>query len=280
MARAAAGHATERQTPTAIPRLTIWYSHVLTEPTPAIFAAKFYLLLQGRKSMTIGGRSVELGPGDYALSAVGLPFKGQIIEASPVTPYVGVELALDPAVVASLLVDMPDLGKGEAPTIAVAPVTQDIAAPVERLLRLLSNPADVAVLAPQLERELYYRILQGPSGGTLRQVVQQSTRFQQIGTAIRWICDNADKPLHVTALADAVGMSTTSFHRHFKSVTAHTPLAYQRYVRLSGAQRLLAAGATSVTRTAFSTGYASPSQFSREYKRMFGTSPKEARLMR
>lgn len=145
--------------------------------------------------------------------------------------------------------------------------------PLGRLLRLLATPADIPMLAPQLERELYYRLLQGTMGGTLRQVVQQNTRFHQVRTTVEWICGNARKPMSVERLATSVGMSVTSFHRHFKAVTGHSPLTYQRHIRLLDARGLLASGATNVTTAAFATGYASSSQFSRKYKRMFGVSP-------
>ncbi len=144
---------------------------------------------------------------------------------------------------------------------------------LDRLVRLLASPADIPVLTQQIERELYYRLLQGPMGCTLRQIVQKNTRFDQIRTAVTWICSNAHQPMSVQRLAASVGMSVTSFHRHFKAVTAYSPLAYQRHIRLLDAQRLIASGATNVTRAAFATGYASSSQFSREYKRMFGVPP-------
>lgn len=277
MAQVAASHASGRQTRTAMPRLTVWYSHLPTEPTPAMFASKVYMVLAGAKRMLIGNRSIDLAAGDFAVSAVDLPFRGQVTRASPLNPYIGVELALDAAVIAGLLLEAPDLGKRNAPAIAVAQASSAIAEPFARLLRLLSDPADIPMLGSQVERELYYRILQGPSGGTLRQVVQQSKRFHQVETAIRWICDNAVQPMSVTDLARTVGMSATSFHRHFKAVTGYSPLAYQRHVRLLDAQRMLASGIGTVTGAAFSSGYTSPSQFSREYKRLFGVPPNAAR---
>ena len=145
--------------------------------------------------------------------------------------------------------------------------------PFGRLLRLLAAPTDAPVLAGPFERELCYRLLQGPLGDTLRQVGRRGSRFAQVRAAADWIGGNADKPLSVRRLATDVGMSPTSLPRHFKAVTGYSPLAYQRYLRLLEARRLLLSGAAPVTTTAFTVGYASASQFSREYKRMFGEPP-------
>lgn len=138
---------------------------------------------------------------------------------------------------------------------------------------MLDTPEDLPVLGTPTEREFYYRLLQSPLGGTLRQIGRNRTRFAQIRAAAEWIGTNADQPMRVDELAASVGMSVTSFHRHFKAVTAHSPLAYQRHIRLLEARRRLASGTIGVTQTAFAVGYASPAQFSREYKRVFGVPP-------
>ena len=129
------------------------------------------------------------------------------------------------------------------------------------------------MLGRQYERELYYRLLQTPMGDTLRQLGQRNGRLRRIKAAADWLCANASQPIVITELAETAGMSLTSFHRHFKAVTGHSPLAFQRQMRLMAARQLLAAGGLSVTRIAYRVGYVSPSQFSREYKSMFGTSP-------
>ena len=258
---------------TTVPRLTIWSSLRPGEPSPGMFEPKFYILLQGAKRLTIAGKAYDLSAGGCAVSSVGLPFTSQVTEASFEFPYLGVDLRLDPGTIASLLLEMPDISEAAASAFSAWQVTEDVLEPLHRLLRLLDSPADIPILAPQIERELYYRLLQGPMGGNLRQVVQHNTRFHQIRTAVDWLCANAKAPMRVEALAASVGMSVTSFHRHFKAVTALSPLAYQRHLRLLHAQQLVASGAASVTAAAFATGYASASQFSREYKQMFGLPP-------
>lgn len=258
---------------TAIPRLTIWSSSRPTRPTPAMFEPKFYILLQGAKRLTIGGEAHDFGVGSCAVASVGLPFTSEVLIASPDAPYLGLELRLDPGMVASLLLDTSVSDDGEAPTFTAGCASPDVLEPLERLVRLLATPAEIPVLALHLERELCFRLLQGPMGGTLCQIVQHNSCFRQIRTALEWIRGNASHPMRVPQLAASVGMSATSFHRHFKAVTACSPLAYQRHIRLLEARRLVASGATNVTSAAFATGYASSSQFSREYKRMFGVSP-------
>jgi AraC-like DNA-binding protein len=266
--------------PSTYENLIIRLRDAPTDPEPALFESKFYLLLQGAKQMTVGGNTFDCYPGTCAVASVGLPFVSAVVQASRANPYLSVELTLDPAIVDGLLLDMretqhiePD-GPALAGALSVEQIGQSIVDPLERLLGLLDRPADIPVLAAQYERELYYRLLTGPLGPRLRQIGQRNARFGQIKMAAEWIQENANQAMSVEWLAAHVGMSVTSFHRHFKSVTACSPLAYQRKIRLLDARRQLVSGDANVTQTAFSSGYASASQFSREYKRAFGTSPR------
>ena len=269
----AARHASSPPAPSAIPALTIRCSPAPTSPIPALFEPVFYVVLQGEKRLTFAGRTHDFATGTCAVASVGLPFVSQVTRASPACPYVGAELRLDPSVIADLLLSLPDAAAREAPSFAWAPADVAVLKPFGRLLRLLATPTDAPVLAASIQRELCYRLLQGPLGATLRQAGRRGSRFAQVRAAADWIGGHADKPLSVGRLAAEVGMSATSLHRHFKAVTGHSPLAYQRYLRLLEARRLLLSGAAPVTTTAFTVGYASASQFSREYKRMFGEPP-------
>lgn len=269
----AASHAVGDETPTAIPGLTIWSSDRLTEPRPAMFEPSLYLVVQGTKRMIVGSSSSTLGPGSMSVSGVGVPFTGQVTAASPDTPYLALKLDFNAGVVASLLFDLPAQGASEQPAVVSGGVGDDIVEPFYRLTRLLSSPRDIAVLAPLAERELYYRVLQGGLGDAIRRNAQAHTRFSQVRSAVEWICANATDAMGVSQLAADVGMSPTSFHRHFKAVTGLSPLAYQRHVRLLHARKLLNAETGNVTSVAFEVGYASASQFSREYARMFGCPP-------
>lgn len=259
--------------PTAIPRLSVWSSKNPTAPTPALFEPKFYVLLQGSKRLVIAGGIFDCPAATCAVASVGLPFTSEVVEASSDHPYLGVELKLDAGIIAGLLLDMPESTEQQPGAISFGQANETILDPLGRLLALLDAPAEIPVLAPQFERELYFRLLQGPMGLRLRQVGRHNSRFGQIKMAAAWIAENAHRPMSVDWLAAHVGMSLTSFHRHFKAVTAYSPLAYQRHIRLVEARRQLASGAANVTATAFATGYNSASQFSREYKKAFGVAP-------
>lgn len=259
---------------TVVPRLELWSGDKPTDSEPALFAAKFYLVLQGAKRMRIAGGTYDLGPGDCAVSILGLPFRYEVLIASPDMPYLGVGLTLDLNVVTEILRSMPDTPRSDAPAFTVGTATAEIRNCVDRLLRLaITTPGDAPVLAPLAERELLYRILQSPLGGTMRRIADGQGQAAAIRRAAEHICANAFEPMRVGDVATSVGMSQTSFHRHFKSVTGLSPLAYQRHIRLLDAQRRLATGA-SVTSVSYAVGYQSPSQFSREYRHMFGVPPK------
>jgi AraC-like DNA-binding protein len=269
----ALAHASGQETEAAVPGLTIWFSPCSTVPMPAMFEASIYLVLNGAKRMSMGGKSFNFLPGSLSVSAVGGAFTGQVVKASVGAPYVAVKLKLNVGLIASLLLETLDTSQSSMKAATVIQATDDMIEPVYRLLRLLFAPTDIPVLAPLIERELYYRLLQSGVGDAMRQTVQVHTRFAQIKRAVEWICDNATIAMSVDALAATVDMSVTSFHRHFKAVTGLSPLAYQRHVRLLHAQRLLNVETSSVTAVAFEVGYASSSQFSREYARMFGVPP-------
>ncbi len=233
--------------------------------------------------MTIAGSNFVCDQGTCAVASVGLPFISEVVQASAMKPYLSVELKLDAGIVASLLLDMGEVGLGpvERPSgaLSVGRADKSILEPLSRLLGLLDSPSEIPVLATQLERELYYRLLLSPMGSRLRQIGEHTARFAQIKMAVEWISANSNEPMSVEWLASHVGMSLTSFHRHFKAVTSCSPLAYQRQIRLLDARRRLASGAANVTETAFATGYVSASQFSREYKKAFGTAPKRDALL-
>ena len=266
-------HASADGQPTAMPRLTIWTADGPTGMIPALFEPEFYLLLQGAKRMAIADTTLDCAAGTSAVASVGLPFTSQVMMATPATPYLGIEWRVDPSIIAALLLEMPDDIRTLSGAISFAQVDEAVVEPLGRLLRLLDAPAEIPLLMPQYERELCYRLLQGPLGPRLRQIGRHDASFAQIKRAAEWIGRNAVSPMRVAWLAAHVGMSVTSFHRHFKSVTGYAPLAYHQHVRLLEARRRLATGAMTVTCTAFEMGYASASQFSREYKRAFGRAP-------
>jgi AraC-like DNA-binding protein len=268
----AARHARGRQTETAIPRVAIHTGYETTKPQAGIYGPALCLVLQGAKEVTIGDRRLRYDPASYFVASLELPASGCVIEASRERPYLALTLALDHDALAALLADIPSPPETGVAGFAVAAVTPDLLDPWLRLLRLLDATADIAVLAPLHEREILYRLLQGPQGGVLRQIARSDSRLSQVRRAITFIRTHYDKALRIESLAELAGMSIASLHRHFKAATAMSPLQYQKCLRLQQARRLLVAN-QDAARAGFAVGYESASQFSREYARLFGAPP-------
>lgn len=258
---------------TPVPRLTIWSSAGDTPATSAVFEPMFYAVLRGRKVLTVGANRFEMTPGACAASSFGLPYSHELTGATPMLPYIGVSLHLDVDLLARVVLDMPRCEDRWACAVAAGELEGPVGEAFARLVGLLGAPGDVVVLAPHYESELYYRLLQSPMGDTLRQIGPRNHRVRQIKAAADWLGVHRREPVVIADLAASAGMSLTSFHRHFKAVTGYSPLAFQRQMRLLEARQLLAGGGVSVAHVAYEVGYQSPSQFSREYKRVFGGAP-------
>lgn len=273
--RALAGRAENRLTDTGIPRVAMVRGKIPEHELNAVYEPMLNLILQGSKSMTVGDRTLDYDPATYFVMSVGLPAAGVVRPAPSGEPYLAVALMLDPALLAGLLAGLPDPTPSERSTsgFSVAAVTEELMDAWVRMLRLMQHPADIAALAPAYEREILYRVLQGPHGRMLRDVATPDTALARVNHAIGWIRQHFAQPLRVEALAEKASMSPTAFHRHFKSVTSLSPLQYQKRVRLLQARTLLVSRGSSVTSAAFDVGYESATQFSREYAREFGMSP-------
>lgn len=258
---------------TAVPRLTVWTSVTATQPTSAVFEPMFYAVIRGAKVLTMGANRFELAEGACAASSFGVPYTHQLTQATPDLPYVGISLHLDIDKLARVMLDMPEQGHRWTCAVAAGELIGPVGDAFGRLVGLLNTPDDVGMLAHHYESELYYRLLQSSMGNTLRQIGQRNDRAQQVKVAADWLGVNNDKPVAISELASIAGMSTTSFYRHFKAVTGYSPLVFQRHMRLLEARKLLATGSVNVSRVAYEVGYQSASQFSREYKNMFGTPP-------
>lgn len=257
---------------TPIPGVCITVSSAPTLPITGMFDPRFCLVLQGAKEVLIGDRRMRYDPNNYFIASLEVPVTGCVIEASVSKPYVGVSMVLKPETLATLIADMPARSESSVTSFAVSPVTTQLLDPWVRLMSLLDKPADIAVLAPMLEREILYRLLQGPQGAALWQIAIGDSRLGQVRRAIGWIRENFDQPMRVESLAEIAGMSTASFHRHFKAATAMSPLQYQKSIRLQEARRMLATK-QDAQRVGYAVGYESASQFSREYARQFGLPP-------
>ncbi|MEW6631064.1 MAG: AraC family transcriptional regulator [Pseudomonadota bacterium] len=267
----ASRHARGRRTRTAVPRVTIGRSEVPTPPLPELCQPTVLFVLQGEKSVLLGDRTLRYGPGSYFVYAVETPATSQLIEASAVRPYLAIAFAVDAELIATLIIDHEPALCSDG--FATCPASDDLLDAWRRMLRLLDRPAEIPVLAPMLEREIAFRLLQGPQGEKLRELARADGRLSQIRRATAWIRRHYNEPIDVTELARLANMSNAAFHRHFKAATAMSPIQYQKQVRLLEARHLLIAQPGNAARVAFTVGYESASQFSREYARQFGLPP-------
>ena len=272
--RALAARADNRKTETGIPRVAMVQGQVPEHALAAVYEPMLNLILQGSKTMTIGSRTLHYDPATYFVMSVDLPAVGAVHPAADGKPYLAVSLTLDAAVIASLLSDLPGAASGQAGgSFSVASVTPELLDAWVRMLRLMDRPRDIAGLAPAYEREILYRVLQGPQSALLRDIATPTTALARINLAIQWIRRHFAEPLRVEALAALAAMSPSAFHRHFKGATALSPIQFQKRIRLMQARMLLTSGEGRATTVAFDVGYESATQFNREYARFFGAPP-------
>lgn len=277
--RRLAARAENRRTETGIPRVAMVQGKIPEHDLAAVYEPMVNLILTGSKTMTVGDRTMHYDPATYFLMSVDLPAVGAVHPAQDGTPYLAVSLTLDPAIVAGLLNDLPDPAPQPEPNLSrdygfsVAAVTAELMDAWVRMLRLLEHPADIPALAPAYEREILYRLLQGVHGRMLRDIATPDTALARLNEVIQCIRRDFAEPLRVHALAEMAAMSPSAFHRRFKSVTAFSPLQYQKRIRLLHARTMLVTGCQSVTSAALEVGYESATQFSREYARAFGLPP-------
>ena len=232
-------------------------------------------ILQGSKDVAINDNLLRYDASQYLVSALDLPLSGQIHDADDGSPYVAISLVLDPALLAEVASAMPAAADADTPGsgIAINPMTPQLRDTLLRLMALLDTPGDITALAPMAERELLYRLLQGPQGRLLRHIARPEGAIGRIRRAVEWIRDHGNTRLRIEALCEAAGMSRASLHRHFVALTGLSPIQYQKQLRLQEARQLLLAGDLSASDVAYAVGYESPSQFSREYLRQFGAPP-------
>ncbi|AGZ42100.1 AraC family transcriptional regulator [Actinoplanes friuliensis] len=246
-----------------------------TEPVSALSDPVFVIVASGRKRTILADRVFEYGAGQYLVVSVELPVTAHVIEASRDEPYLVFAMCLQPEAIATLLLETADSRRlpREVPGLAVSEATDDLLDPVVRLLRLLDRPADLPVLAPAAEREILWRLVTGEQGAMIRQIGLADSRLSQVARSIRWIREHYADLFRIEDAARVAGMSVTSFHRHFRAVTTMSPLQFQKQVRLQQARTRLIANPHDVAAVGHDVGYDSPSQFSREYRRMFGVPP-------
>jgi AraC-like DNA-binding protein len=244
-------------------------AHVVYEPTLCVIA-------QGSKVVLLGTKRYRYDSLHYLLASVELPVVAQIVEASEERPYLGFRLDLDPSLISSVMIEAARLSSRDEAMIHamdVSPMDEGLLDAVVRLVRLLDSPAEFRVLAPLVMREIVYRLLIGVQGDRLRQFAVKGGHTHRIARAIERLRKNFDQPLRIDTMARELGMSVSSFHHHFKAVTAMSPLQFQKKLRLHEARRLMLGEDLDAARAGFRVGYEDASHFSRDYKRLFGEPP-------
>ena len=263
--------------PTAIPGLSvIRFSGPSEEIAHALHQPAVCIIAQGAKRVMLRDEVYGYDASRFLVFSVDLPISAQITEATPEAPYLCFRLDLDPQAISALLLKAGHAATSRAPAergLYLSRVTEPMVDAAIRLMKLLDAPDEAAHLAPLAVQELHFRLLRSEQGARLASIAQSDSHAHRIARVIAWLKAHFSQPLDLEALARSAHMSTSSLHFHFRSVTSMSPLQYQKLLRLQEARRLLAAETTEVADAGYRVGYESPSQFSREYSRLFGLPP-------
>ena len=262
--------------PTDLPELKVIRRDRTTEASPGMYTPIVCLVLQGEKRVWSGKKVYRYNPANYLVSCLDIPATVQVVKASAQQPYVGLTLELQPSVVYEILQETSPIElQTEEPGggFFVEKVTVELAEAFARLLKTLENKNDVKVLAPSIIREIHYRLMSSRYGAKIRHLGVVGSKTQRISKVLERLRNDYAAPLRVPDLARMANMSPSAFHLHFRQVTSMSPLQYQKQIRLQEARRLLSIETLDAASVAFKVGYESPSQFSREYRRLFGQPP-------
>ena len=259
-----------------LPGLFLARSFQAMQPVYGISQPTFCVVAQGCKEVHLADQRYQYDPYNYLLATAELPIVSQVLEASAELPYMGLQLYLDAAVVASVMVEigqLPPEPQKLVKAIEVSPLDTALLDATLRLVRLLDNPTETRVLLPLITREIIYRLLVGEQGHRLRQMTVKGGHVYRISEAVQKICREFAGPLYVEEIARGIGMSVSGFHHHFKEVTALTPLQFQKQLRLQEARRLMLSEEMDAATAGFRVGYEDASHFNHDYKRLFGITP-------
>jgi AraC-like DNA-binding protein len=262
--------------PTAVSGLSCIHLSAPDMKLPAVYQPSICVIVQGAKQVLLEDEIYRYAPPQFLAVSVDLPLLGQVVEASPGRPYLCLQIEINPRQVAELIAQSGGTAWSPGDTtrgIFVGTLDGPTEETVLRLARLLETPGDIPVLAPMMLRELHYRLLSGANGPAIAQMAIAGSTTHKIAQVIRRIRTHLASPMRVEELAAMAHMSPSSFHQHFKAVTAMSPLQYQKRLRLTEARQILLSGTMDAASTAYRVGYQSVSQFSREYARMFGAPP-------
>jgi AraC-like DNA-binding protein len=259
--------------PTRVPRLSVVRMSRPTDPVHGVHKPAICLIAQGRKQVIVGEELFEYGASQHLLVSMDLPVIGRVIAASEAEPYLCVRLELDLEAFADMVLKTAPPPAEAGLGVAISQTSPELLDAATRLLRLHETPEDAGELAPLIEREILYRLLKGDQAALIRRMLEPQNRHRHVGRAISWIKENYARPFSIEEVASVSGMSASTLHLRFREATAMSPLQYQKQLRLQEARRLILSQAIDAASAGHTVGYDSPSQFSREYKRLFGAPP-------
>jgi AraC-like DNA-binding protein len=260
----------------AFPGIFIYQSTKPSENDIYVLKPAFCVIAQGSKDVLLNDELFHYDSGHYLISTIDLPVKSNVVEASREKPYLNLRIDLDPALVASVMIESGIETKkagAKVKAMDVSPIDADLLDAVVRLVKLLDTPDEMKLFSPPIIREIIYRLLRGRQGERLSHLVAIEGDTSRISKVVRRLRENIDQPLKIEDVARDLGMSVSGFHNHFKSVTAMSPLQFQKQIRLQEARRLMLGENMDVASAGFRVGYEDPSYFSREYKKLFGVPP-------
>jgi AraC-like DNA-binding protein len=269
----------EGRTQSSWPGLSFFRASRPSARIPVVYEPCICVVAQGSKRAFLGDRVYTYDPQNYLVLSVPLPAESEIVEASPEEPFLSLALQVDVSALSALLLEMasgdppPAWRQPARPGIFVSQMSQDLSGSVMRLLTALGHPLDRRILAPLAVREVLYHVLSGEQGDVLRSVALQDSRSHRIAQVLRFLSTHFEEPLEISTIARAAFMSPSTLHHTFKEVTSVSPLQYLKQIRLHHARLLMLNEGLSAGEAAHRVGYGSPSQFSREFKRLFGAAP-------
>jgi AraC-like DNA-binding protein len=261
---------------TQVPGLSLYRKSAPTDCTSAAYEPELIVFVQGEKRINLGGTTLVCNSSTFLLTSVDLPVVSQVTKASPEEPILALLLKLEMPTIREILsqeeFQVPEAASG-ARGMAVGESSVELLDASSRLLDLLDAPQDIPFLSQLIQREVIYRLLRGAQGKHLRAIATLGEQSNRTAKAVSWLRENYVKPLRIEKLASVAQMGVSTFHHHFRSLTAMSPLQYQKQLRLHTARVRMLTNGLDAASAAFEVGYESPSQFSREYSRFFGQPP-------